>query len=215
MEEQVKIVNLPRLNEPAPEFEAVTTFGKIKLSDLRGKWIVLFSHPSDFTPVCTTEFVAFSKANDEFVKRNVQLIGLSIDSIFSHLAWVKNIEKNFGIKVPFPIIEDIDMKVATLYGMVHPKASSTQAVRAVFIIDDKGILRAMIYYPQSNGRNIQEIIRLVDALQTTDKYGVSTPANWTPGEKVVVPPPKSQADMEKRLTEDYECVDWYLCFKKI
>ncbi|HHV80703.1 MAG TPA: peroxiredoxin [bacterium] len=215
MEEQVKIVNLPRLNEPAPEFEAVTTFGKIKLSDFRGKWIVLFSHPSDFTPVCTTEFVAFSKANDEFVKRNVQLIGLSIDSIFSHLAWVKNIEKNFGIKVPFPIIEDIDMKVATLYGMVHPKASSTQAVRAVFIIDDKGILRAMIYYPQSNGRNIQEIIRLVDALQTTDKYGVSTPANWTPGEKVVVPPPKSQADMEKRLTEDYECVDWYLCFKKI
>lgn len=215
MEEQVKIVNLPRLNEPAPEFEAVTTFGKIKLSDFRGKWIVLFSHPSDFTPVCTTEFVAFSKANDEFVKRNVQLIGLSIDSIFSHLAWVKNIEKNFGIKVPFPIIEDIDMKVATLYGMVHPKASSTQAVRAVFIIDDKGILRAMIYYPQSNGRNIQEIIRLVDALQTTDKYGVSTPANWTPGEKVIVPPPKSQADMEKRLTEDYECVDWYLCFKKI
>lgn len=215
MEEQVKIVNLPRLNEPAPEFEAVTTFGKIKLSDFRGKWIVIFSHPSDFTPVCTTEFVAFSKANDEFVKRNVQLIGLSIDSIFSHLAWVKNIEKNFGIKVPFPIIEDIDMKVATLYGMVHPKASSTQAVRAVFIIDDKGILRAMIYYPQSNGRNIQEIIRLVDALQTTDKYGVSTPANWTPGEKVVVPPPKSQADMEKRLTEDYECVDWYLCFKKI
>lgn len=215
MEEQVKNITLPRLNEPAPDFEAVTTFGKIKLSDFRGKWVVLFSHPADFTPVCTTEFVAFSKANDEFVKRNVQLIGLSIDSIFSHLAWIKNIEKNFGVKVPFPIIEDIDMKVATLYGMVHPKASSTQAVRAVFIIDDKGILRAMIYYPLTNGRNIQEIIRLIDALQTTDKYGVATPANWTPGEKVIVPPPRSQEDLEKRLTEGYECIDWYLCFKKI
>lgn len=215
MEEQVKVVSLPRINEPAPEFEAISTFGKIKLSDFKGKWVVLFSHPADFTPVCTTEFVAFSKAHDEFVKRNVQLIGLSIDSIFSHLAWVQNIEKNFGVKVPFPIIEDIEMKVATLYGMVHPKASNTQAVRAVFIIDDKGILRAMVYYPLTNGRNIPEIIRLIDALQTSDKYGVATPANWTPGEKVIVPPPRSQADLEKRLAEGYECIDWYLCFKKI
>jgi len=215
MEEQVKLVSLPRLNEPAPDFEAVTTHGKIKLSDYRGKWVILFSHPADFTPVCTTEFVAFSKAYEEFVKRNTQLIGLSIDSIFSHLAWARNIEKNFGIKVPFPVIADLDMKVATLYGMVHPQASSTQAVRAVFIIDDKGILRAMIYYPLTNGRNIQEIIRLLDALQTSDKYGVATPANWTPGEKVIVPPPNTQEALEKRLTEGYECVDWYLCFKNI
>lgn len=215
MEEQVKTVSLPRLNEPAPDFEAVTTHGKIKLSDYRGKWVILFSHPADFTPVCTTEFVAFSKAYEEFVKRNTQLIGLSIDSIFSHLAWARNIEKNFGIKVPFPVIADLDMKVATLYGMVHPQASSTQAVRAVFIIDDKGILRAMIYYPLTNGRNIQEIIRLLDALQTSDKYGVATPANWTPGEKVIVPPPNTQEALEKRLTEGYECVDWYLCFKNI
>ncbi|MGC8972088.1 MAG: peroxiredoxin [bacterium] len=215
MEEQVRTVALPRLNEPAPDFEAVTTHGKIKLSDYRGKWVILFSHPADFTPVCTTEFVAFSKAYDEFVKRNTQLIGLSIDSIFSHLAWTRNIEKNFGIKVPFPIIADLDMKVATLYGMVHPQASSTQAVRAVFIIDDKGILRAMIYYPLTNGRNIEEIIRLLDALQTSDKYGVATPANWIPGEKVIVPPPNTQEALEKRLTEGYECVDWYLCFKNI
>ncbi len=215
MEEQVKTVSLPRLNEPAPDFEAVTTHGKIKLSDYKGKWVILFSHPADFTPVCTTEFVAFSKAYDEFVKRNTQLIGLSIDSIFSHLAWAQNIEKNFGIRVPFPVIADLDMKVSTLYGMVHPQASSTQAVRAVFIIDDKGILRAMIYYPLTNGRNIQEIIRLLDALQTSDKYGVATPANWTPGEKVIVPPPNTQEALEKRLKEGYECVDWYLCFKSL
>ncbi|MBC7320035.1 peroxiredoxin [bacterium] len=215
MEEQAKIVSLPRLNEPAPDFEAVTTHGKIKLSDYRGKWVILFSHPADFTPVCTTEFVAFSKAYEEFAKRNTQLIGLSIDSIYSHLAWAQNIEKNFGIKVPFPVIADLDMKVATLYGMVHPQASSTQAVRAVFIIDDKGILRAMIYYPLTNGRNIQEIIRLLDALQTSDKHGVATPANWMPGDKVIVPPPNTQEALEKRLKEDYECVDWYLCFKSL
>jgi peroxiredoxin (alkyl hydroperoxide reductase subunit C) len=215
MEEQVKTISLPRLNEPAPEFEAVTTHGKLKLSDFRGKWVILFSHPADFTPVCTTEFVAFSKAYEEFVKRNTQLIGLSIDSIYSHLAWIQNIEKNFGVKVPFPIIADLDMKVATLYGMVHPQASSTQAVRAVFFIDEKGILRAMVYYPLSNGRNIQEIIRLLDALQTSDKYGVATPANWTPGEKVIVSPPATQESVEKRLKEGYECVDWYLCFKNL
>ncbi|MGC9064209.1 MAG: peroxiredoxin [bacterium] len=215
MEEQVKSVSLPRLNELAPEFEAITTHGKLKLSDFRGKWVILFSHPADFTPVCTTEFVAFSKAYEEFVKRNTQLIGLSIDSIYSHLAWTQNIEKNFGVKVPFPIIANLDMKVATLYGMVHPQASSTQAVRAVFFIDEKGILRAMVYYPLTNGRNIQEIIRLLDALQTSDKYGVATPANWIPGEKVIVSPPVTQESVEKRIKEGYECIDWYLCFKSI
>jgi peroxiredoxin (alkyl hydroperoxide reductase subunit C) len=209
------VVSLPRLNEPAPDFAAVTSQGPRKLADYKGKWLILFSHPADFTPVCTTEFVAFAKIYPELQKRNCDLLGLSIDSNFSHIAWVRNIEKNFNIKIPFPIIADIDMKVASLYGMVHPGASSTQAVRAVFIIDDKGILRAMLYYPMSNGRNMDEILRLLDALQTSDREKVATPANWRPGDKVVVPPPQDQAAAERRLQEGYECIDWYLCFKKL
>lgn len=205
----------PILGEPAPDFETVTTHGPLRLSDLRGKWVVLFSHPADFTPVCTTEFVAFSNSYEEFKALNVQLIGLSIDSVHSHLAWIMNVKEKMGVSIPFPIIADLDMSVASLYGMIHPGQSSTAAVRAVFFIDDKGILRAMIYYPLSNGRFIPEIIRLVKALQTTDKEGVSTPANWQPGDKVVVPPPKTSAEAEKRLTEGYECKDFYLCFKQI
>jgi peroxiredoxin (alkyl hydroperoxide reductase subunit C) len=177
--------------------------------------VVLFSHPADFTPVCTTEFMAFAGIYDELQKMNVQLLGLSIDSVHSHLAWIRNIREKMGVTIPFPVLADLDMKVAKQYGMIHPGQSSTAAIRAVFFIDDKGTLRAMIYYPLSNGRFIPEIIRLVKALQTTDKYGVSTPANWQPGDKVVVPPPKTVAEMEKRLTEGYECKDWYLCFKKI
>ena len=177
-----EVCHHPRLNEKAPDFEAVTTHGKIKLSDYANKWVVMFSHPADFTPVCTTEFVAFSKANEEFKKRNTQLIGLSIDSVHAHLGWVESIEKNFGVKVPFPIIADLDMKVANLYGMVHPAAGSTAAVRSVFIIDDEGILKALIHYPMSNGRNIDEVIRLLDALQASKKNGVATPANWKPGD---------------------------------
>jgi peroxiredoxin (alkyl hydroperoxide reductase subunit C) len=202
---------LPRLNEPAPDFEAKTTHGNIKLSDYQGKWVILFSHPADFTPVCTTEFVGFTEINPELEKRNVQLIGLSIDSNFSHIAWVRNIKENLGVDVPFPVIADIDMQVATKYGMLHPGASSTETVRTVFIIDDKGLLRAMLYYPLDCGRNMQEILRLVDALQTVDREGVATPANWEPGDKVVVPPPQTQQDAEKRVGEGYECVDWYLC----
>jgi peroxiredoxin (alkyl hydroperoxide reductase subunit C) len=167
MSDQVEtVLSFPRLNEPAPEFEATTTHGPKKLSDYKGKWVILFSHPADFTPVCTTEFVAFTGIYPELQKRGVDLIGLSIDSNFSHIAWVRNIEEKLGVKIPFPIIADIDMKVASKYGMVHPGASNTQAVRAVFIIDDKGVLRAMLYYPMSNGRNMDEILRLVDALQT-------------------------------------------------
>ncbi|QPM67501.1 peroxiredoxin [Atribacter laminatus] len=216
MEEMVKeVCHHPRLNEKAPNFEAVTTHGKIKLSDYANKWVVMFSHPADFTPVCTTEFVAFSKANEEFKKRNTQLIGLSIDSIHAHLGWVASIEKNFGVKVPFPIIADLDMKVANLYGMVHPAAGSTAAVRSVFIIDDEGILKALIHYPMSNGRNIDEVIRLLDALQTSKKNGVATPANWKPGEKVIVPPPQTQDDMYKRKDMGYEYIDWYLSYKNL
>jgi peroxiredoxin (alkyl hydroperoxide reductase subunit C) len=208
-------ISLPILGAPAPDFEAETTQGPITLSDLQGKWVILFSHPADFTPVCTTEFVAFARANDEFKALNAQLIGLSIDSVHSHIAWVRNIQEKMGVEIPFPVIADLDMAVATLYGMVHPGQSSTATVRTVFFIDDKGIVRAMIYYPLSNGRSIPELIRLLTALQTTDREGVSTPANWQPGDKVVVPPPKTVAEAEKRMTEGYECKDFYLCFKKI
>ncbi|MDH7593711.1 MAG: peroxiredoxin [Methanomicrobiales archaeon] len=206
----------PILGEMAPDFEAVTTHGKMKLSDFRGKkWVVLFSHPADFTPVCTTEFIAFTQIYPELEQLNVQLLGLSIDSVHSHLAWVNNVKEKMGVRIPFPIIADLDMKVAKLYGMIHPGMSSTAAIRAVFFIDDRGVLRAMIYYPLTNGRSMPEILRLIKALQTTDKYGVATPANWQPGEKVVVPAPATAAQMEKRLSEGYECKDWYLCFKKI
>jgi peroxiredoxin (alkyl hydroperoxide reductase subunit C) len=214
-DQEAKVVSLPRLNEPAPEFSATTTHGPKKLADYRGKWVILFSHPADFTPVCTTEFIAFSKLNPEFEKRNAQLIGLSIDSNFSHIAWMRSIEQISGVKVPFPVIADIDMKVASLYGMVHPGASSTQAVRSVFFIDDKGILRAMLYYPLNVGRNMDEILRVLDALQTADLAKVALPANWRPGEMVVVPPPQTQEAAERRLQEGYECKDWYLCMKKL
>jgi peroxiredoxin (alkyl hydroperoxide reductase subunit C) len=207
--------SMPILGEPAPDFEALTTSGVIKLSDLKGKWVVMFSHPADFTPVCTTEFMAFAGVADELKSLNVQLMGLSIDSVHSHLAWIKNVKEKMGVDIPFPIIADLDMKVAKKYGMIHPGQSSTATIRTVFFIDDKGILRAMIYYPLSNGRYIPEIIRLVKALQTTDKHGVATPANWQPGDKVVVPAPKNKAEMDKRLSEGYECKDWYLCFKQI
>jgi peroxiredoxin (alkyl hydroperoxide reductase subunit C) len=207
---------LVRLNEPAPDFEANTTQGPIKLSDFKGKkWVVLFSHPADFTPVCTTEFIGFSNLHDEFVKRNVQLIGLSIDSVYAHLGWLQNIEQNFNVKVPFPVIADLDMKVASLYGMVHPGASSTATVRCVFIIDDKGIVRAMVYYPLTTGRNMDEILRVVDAVQLNDKHGVATPANWKPGDKVIVPAPTSVAQLEERKKAGYEMIDWYFSKKSL
>jgi peroxiredoxin (alkyl hydroperoxide reductase subunit C) len=208
-------ISFPVLGEPAPDFEAETTQGPITLSGLKGKWVVMFSHPADFTPVCTTEFLAFSAIHDELKSLNVQLLGLSVDSVSSHLAWIHDIKEKMGVQVPFPIIADLNMKVAKKYGMIHPGQSSTSTVRCVFFIDDKGIMRAMIYYPLQNGRFMPEIIRLIKALQTTDKHKVSTPANWQPGEKVVVPPPKTAAEMEKRPTEGYECKDWYLCFKKV
>lgn len=214
-EEMENTCKLPLIGDPAPEWEAITTHGKLKLSDFLGKWVVMFSHPSDFTPVCTTEFAGFAQLNDEFEKRNVQLIGLSIDSVFSHLAWTRNINDKLGVKIPFPVIADLDMKVAQAYGMLHGPSSTTSTVRAVFIIDDKGITRAMLYYPMSNGRNIDEILRLVDACQTTDKYGVATPANWKPGDKVVVPPPTTAEGAEKRADEGYEYIDWYLCKKEL
>jgi len=207
------------LGEVVPDFEAVTTHGKIRLSDFKGKWVILFSHPADFTPVCTTEFVAFAQIHPELAKRNVQLIGLSIDSVYSHIAWVRTIKEKFGVTIPFPIIADLDMKVANLFGMIHPKQSTTAAVRCVFVIDPEMKLRAMIYYPLNVGRNMDEILRLIDALQTADKYKVALPANWRPGDPVIVPPPITQEDAEKRMQEaaqqGYECIDWFLCKKRL
>ena len=205
----------PRLNEPAPAFQAKTTHGDKSLADYKGKWLVLFSHPADFTPVCTTEFMAFAKRHDEFQSLNTEMLGLSIDSHYSHVAWVRNIKEKFDVDVKFPIIADLDMKVATAYGMVHPGASDTSAVRATFIIDDKGILRAMVYYPMTNGRSIDEIKRLVIALQTSDKHGVATPEGWQPGDKVIVPPPATTEAAEARVNEGYECTDWYFCKKSL
>ncbi|MBN1194069.1 MAG: peroxiredoxin [Methanomicrobiaceae archaeon] len=215
MEEEEPCMTMPVLGEPAPDFSAETTQGPIKLSDYRGSWVVLFSHPADFTPVCTTEFMAFSKIAPELEAMNVRLIGLSIDSVHSHLAWVHNIREKMGVTVTFPIIADLTMGIAKSYGMIHEGQSSTAAIRAVFFIDPEGILRAMIYYPLSNGRYMPEIVRLIRAIQTTDKYGVATPANWQPGDKVVVSAPKTTEEMEKRLQQGYDCKDWYLCFKDI
>jgi len=211
----VAAVRLPRLNEPAPEFEAVTTHGVLKLSDFRDSWLILFSHPADFTPVCTTEFIAFAEIYPDLQKRNVQLLGLSIDSVYSHIAWVRNIEEKTGTKIPFPVIADLDKAVATKFGMIMPGESKTETSRCVFIIDPKGVLRAMIYYPLSTGRNMDEIMRVIDALQTTDKHGVATPANWRPGDKVIVPPPRTTEAAEERVKAGYECKDWYFCQKPL
>ncbi|MFW6150051.1 MAG: peroxiredoxin [Chloroflexota bacterium] len=216
MEQQTEqVVSLPRLGEPAPAFEAPTTHGPLKLSDFKGKWLVLFSHPADFTPVCTTEFMAFAAIHPELQKRGVELVGLSVDSTSSHIAWVRNIEEKAGVKIPFPIIADLSKEVSTAYGMVHPNQSKTETVRCVFIIDPKQVIRTILYYPLTTGRNMDEILRIIDALQTTDREGVATPANWRPGDMVVVPPPKTQEMAEERLNQGYECVDWYLCKKRV
>lgn len=210
------IVSLPRLNERAPEFDAPTTHGRKTLNDYAGKWLVLFSHPADFTPVCTTEFVAFAKHHEQFRAINCELLGLSIDSQYSHIAWERNIKEKFGVEITFPIIADLSMTVAKAYGMVHPGASDTQAVRATFVIDPNGILRAMLYYPMTNGRSIPEILRLVKALQTSTEHGVATPEGWQPGDKVIVPPPATAEEAERRVTSgEYECTDWYFCKKAL
>lgn len=207
--------SLPRLNEKAPAFKAETTFGEKTLSDYEGKWLVLFSHPADFTPVCTTEFMAFAKKSSDFNALNCELLGLSIDSTYSHIAWVRNIKENFGVDIPFPIIADLKMEVAKAYGMMHPGASDTSAVRATFVIDPQGVLRAMVYYPLTNGRSVDEIYRLVKALQTSMENGVATPENWQPGDSVIVPPPATAQAADAREGEGYEYTDWYFSKKNI
>jgi peroxiredoxin 2/4 len=205
------------LNGPAPDFEAKTTAGVIRLSTWQpGKWVILFSHPADFTPVCTTEFMEFAKRADDFEKRNVALLGNSVDSLFSHIAWLRNIEDKFDQTIPFPVVADLDQKVSRLYNMVHTPSSDTSTVRCVFVIDPKRKLRAMLYYPMNVGRNIDEILRLVDGLQTADQYGVACPANWTKGQDVIVPPPQSMEDAQKRATHpEYEVTDWYFSKKRL
>ena len=210
-----EVSTLPQINRPAPYFEAKTTHGAKKLTDYKGRWLVLFSHPADFTPVCTTEFMAFAKYHQQFLDLNTDLLGLSIDSVFSHVAWVRNIKEKFGVDVNFPIIEDLSMSVAKSYGMIHPGAADTSAVRSTFIIDPEGVLRAMVYYPMTNGRSIPEFLRLIQALQTSDTHNVATPEGWQLGDKVIVPPPQDAQTAEARAKEGYECTDWYFCKKDL
>ena len=204
------------LGMAAPDFYANTTFGPLKFSDLRGKWVVLFSHPGDFTPVCTTEFLAFTEVFSEFEERNVQLLGLSIDSTPSHLAWINSIYQSTGVQIPFPIIADRTGEIARQYGMIAPHVSSQETVRNVYIIDPNQTIRAILIYPMTNGRNIYEILRLVDALQTTDRDKVSTPANWLPDQSVIIPPPKTYSELlqrqQKMQNGGLSCKDWYLCY---
>lgn len=221
MEEQIN--RMPLIGDNAPEFKAVTTQGEINFpSDYKGKWVILFSHPADFTPVCTTEFMTFASMMDDFNKLNVQLVGLSVDSLYAHIAWLRKIQelewnglKN--INVTFPLIEDIRMEVAKKYGMIQPNQSNTQAVRAVFIIDPKGIIRTILYYPLSTGRNFDEIKRIVTALQKADSDGVATPADWRPGNDVIIPTAGSCGTAKERMEskdENMYCLDWFMCFKK-
>ncbi len=221
MEEQIN--RMPLIGDNAPEFKAVTTQGEINFpSDYKGKWVILFSHPADFTPVCTTEFMTFASMMDDFNKLNVQLVGLSVDSLYAHIAWLRKIQelewnglKN--INVTFPLIEDIRMEVAKKYGMIQPNQSNTQAVRAVFIIDPKGVIRTILYYPLSTGRNFDEIKRIVTALQKADSDGVATPADWRPGDDVIIPTAGSCGTAKERMEskdENMYCLDWFMCFKK-
>lgn len=204
------------LNGPVPDFETNTTHGPIRLSTWNpDKWVILFSHPADFTPVCSTEFVEFARLYDEFDKRGVALLGNSIDSVYSHIAWVRSMEQHFDVQIKFPIIADLDQKVARLYNMVHQASSVTAAVRCVFFIDPKRTLRAMIYYPLNLGRNFDEILRVIDGLQTADKHGVACPANWRPGEKVIVPPPTTTAAAAQRMESEYEVTDWYFSKRNV
>ena len=205
----------PRLNEPAPEFEVSTTLGQRKLSDYRGKWLVLFSHPADFTPVCTTELIAFAKAYSQFQAIECELLGLSIDSTYSHLAWVQSIREKFGVDIPFAIIEDVSMWVASVYGMIQPGACETTTVRATFLVDPEGILQAMLYYPIGVGRSVAETLRMVSAAQVVARHDVATPEGWQPGDKVIVPPPTTAEELAARAKAGYEYTDWYFCKKQV
>ena len=223
MENQDTVV-MPRIGEKAPVFKAVTTQGEIDFpQQYSGSWVILFSHPADFTPVCTSEFMTFASMEGEFLKANCKLVGLSVDGLYSHIAWLRTIKEKIeyrgmkDVEVKFPLIEDITMEVAKKYGMIQPGESSTKAVRAVFVIDPKGIIRAIIYYPLSLGRNFAELYRILLALQTADAFSVATPADWQPGDDVIVPTAGSCGAAKERMEskEDIKCYDWFFCTKKI
>jgi peroxiredoxin 2/4 len=220
-----QIIPMPRIGDKAPEFKAITTQGNINFpSDYEGKWVILFSHPADFTPVCTSEFMTFAYREPEFTALNCQLVGLSIDGLYSHIAWLRTIKEKIefkgmkNIEVKFPLIEDITMEIAKKYGMIQPGESTTKAVRAVFFIDTKGVIRAVIYYPLSMGRNFDELKRALIAMQTADTYGISTPADWEPGDDVIVPTAGSCGVANDRMDtkeEGVTCYDWFFCTKSL
>ncbi|MBI2919731.1 MAG: peroxiredoxin [Planctomycetes bacterium] len=208
---------IPRIGDAAPDFTAVTTQGELNFTKWAGdRWVMLFSHPADFTPVCSTEIAEFAKRQADFEKRGVQLMGVSVDSIHSHLAWRENLQKLFDVRITFPLVADNNMAVAARYGMIHPGQSATATVRAVFVIDPKKVIRAIIYYPLNVGRNVEEIFRLIDALQTADRNAVACPVNWKLGDKVIVPPPKTEKDVEARhAMKDADKLDFYLVRKSL
>ena len=225
METIEQIVAMPRIGDKAPEFKAVTTQGDINFpADYKGKWVILFSHPADFTPVCTSEFMTFAKREKEFNAHNCQLVGLSVDGLYSHIAWLRTIKEKIEYKgmknmeVTFPLIEDITMNVAKKYGMIQSGESSTKAVRAVFFIDPKGIIRAIIYYPLSLGRNFDELLRALVAMQTADKHSIATPADWNPGDDVIIPPAGSCGVAKERMetkAKGVKCYDWFFCTQEL
>ena len=207
---------MPRIGDVAPDFKALTSVGELQFSEYnKGSWVIFFSHPADFTPVCTTELTEFARREEEFRKMNTKLLGLSIDSIHSHIAWINNVKKNLGVTMRFPLIADIDMSVSKRYGMLQPGERETAAVRAVFFIDPNGKIRLIMYYPLNVGRNMEEVVRVLQALQAADQHKIACPLNWKPGEKVIVPPPKTVAAMEEREKSDYEMVDFYLARKSL
>lgn len=211
-----EVQGLPRIGENAPDFSAVTTLSQdFGFSVWQEQdWVVFFSHPADFTPVSTTELVEFARRHEDFKKRGVKLLGVSVDSIHAHLAWLANIKEKLGVTIPYPLVADVDMQVARLYGMIHPGASATATVRAVFVIDPKRVIQALIYYPLTAGRNVDEVLRLVTALQTASTLSCVTPVNWQEGDKVVVSPPRTVEEVEERLSHsDREVKDFYLTLK--
>ncbi|MDI9629589.1 MAG: peroxiredoxin [Acidobacteriota bacterium] len=224
MEDQTTY-SMPRIGDKAPAFTAKTTQGDINFpADYEGSWVILFSHPADFTPVCTSEFMTFAVMEEQFAKYNTKLVGLSVDGLYSHIAWLRTIQEKMtyrdwkNVEVKFPLIDDVSMNVASKYGMIMPGEASTQAVRAVFVIDPAGVIRTIIYYPLSLGRNFDELLRVVIALQTADEFSVATPADWRPGERVIVPTAGSCGTAKDRMDgqeEGVECVDWFFCTKEI
>jgi peroxiredoxin (alkyl hydroperoxide reductase subunit C) len=219
-----EVVSMPRIGDTAPEFKAITTQGEINFpADYKGGWVILFSHPADFTPVCTSEFITFASLEEKFAKANCKLVGLSVDGLYSHIAWLRTIKEKIeykgmkNVEVNFPLIEDITMNVAKKYGMIQPGESSTKAVRAVFYIDPKGIIRTIIYYPLSLGRNFDELYRVLIALKTADEFNIATPADWRPGDDVIVPPAGSCGVARDRMAgkEKMKCYDWFFCTKEL